>query len=329
MSDLHLLRPWWLLGIVPLLAVVYFLFKYRSGKQLWERVVDPALMPFVLEEHSRKKQVWPVFLLALAGMLAVIALTGPVWEKLPVPVYKGENKIVLVLDLSQSMDATDVKPSRLARARHKVGDILGFVPDAQIGLIIFSQVPYIISPITDDAATVASLLPALSTSVVPVQGSQLSLALDKAGELLLSTQAEHGQVIVLTDSAVTLAEFEAAKKLRDQGFILSVLGIGTSVGGPINLGEGQLLKDNNKQIVIVKLDRNGLRDLANSVGGRYSDLDSGDADIRHLVTTVVSKRIQNSDEATTQSSEIWLEQTPWLLPFILVLAAGLFRRGVL
>ncbi len=329
MAELHFLRPWWVLGLLPLVLAVYKLYSYSLQSQNWQRVVDPQLMPFVLEGNKKKKQRWPSTLLAIAGGLMLIALSGPVWEKLPVPVFKSENKIVLVLDLSQSMDATDIKPSRLIRARYKVGDMLSSFPGAQFGLVVFSQVPYTISPITDDAATVASLLPALSTGVVPVQGSNLALALSKAGELLERSQATSGQVIVLTDSRATAAAFDSAQELEKSGYSLSILGIGTIKGSPVNVGKGQLLKDRSNNIVLAKLDQSSLMDLAKSVGGEYVKLQSDDSDINRLVRVNVASKAVPISQDKNQLSDIWLERSPWIVPVILLLSLVLFRRGVL
>ncbi len=329
MTELHFLRPWWILGLIPLIVAVMKVHQFTLLSQNWERVVDPLLAPFVLQGDELKAHRWPSVLLGVIGGLMLIALAGPVWEKLPVPVFKGENKIVLVLDVSQSMDAKDIKPSRIVRARYKVGDMLSAYPEAQFGLVIFSQVPYIISPITDDAATVESLLPAVTTSVVPVQGSQLSLALSKAGELLDSSQANGGQVVVLTDSKATAAAFDAAQELKKRGYSLSILGVGTKEGSPVDTGDGQLLKDRNENIVLAKLDQSGLMDLARSVGGNYVSLQPDDGDIHKLIRPDLATKAITTPDENNKITDIWLERSPWLLPIILLLASIMFRRGLL
>ncbi len=329
MNEFHFLRPWWLLSIIPVLLIAYRLYRYKQGRKVWQGIVDEQLKPYVLQVDSGTRTLWPIMLLLICGFLSILVLSGPVWEKLPVPLYKAGQKVVLVLDLSRSMDATDVKPSRLKRAKHKLGDIFKLIPDAQFGLVVFSEVPYTISPITDDVDTILALLPAVSTDVLPVQGGRIALALDHAGELLVRAKAKQGRVILLTDSEVGPESFAAAERLRENDYPLSVLAIGTEQGGPVRLSDGSLLKDKMDNIIIAQLDRTGLRDLAISGGGYFSGLDSGDDDIGRLIQWSPNDIAETVSDPQEKISDIWLERAPWLLPLILLCLAGLFRRGVL
>ncbi|MCB1757146.1 MAG: VWA domain-containing protein [Gammaproteobacteria bacterium] len=329
MEEFHFLRPWWWLALPVVVFLAWRLWRFSAQGREWQGVVDDALAPYVLESGAGARSRWPIVLFALITLLALVALSGPVWEKREAPVFQAEHKMVVVLDLSRSMDARDVKPSRLIRAKYKLGDIFRLVPDVQAGLVVFSEVPYTISPVTDDVDTVAALLPALSTDVMPVQGSRISLALDKAGELLERAAVHSGQVILISDSAVGADALASAKRLREHGFPVSVLAIGTEQGSPVQLADGGLLKDSGDEIVIARLDRSGLRDLARVGGGRYSDLASDDSDIRRLVGQETPSRTRTAGDEQKRLSTVWLERSPWLIPLIALLAVGLFRRGVL
>jgi Ca-activated chloride channel family protein len=329
MTELHFLRPGWLLAIVPLVAAVIQLYRYKQISQQWRGVVDEALAPYVLDTQDQSRSRHAPILLALVGILSIIALAGPAWEKLAVPVFKSNQKMVVVLDLSRSMNATDIKPSRLTRAKHKLGDILQQSGDVQIGLVVFSEVPYTISPITDDMNTVMSMLPALSTDVMPVQGARVALALAHAGELLERSHATKGKVVLISDSGIDAEAFSVTQKLRNKGYILSVLSVGTQKGAPVALSDGSLLKNAQGSIVVARVDHNAFKDLAARGGGFYSQLTTDDTDLRRITAnnSQVSKDQQQSLEE--KLADQWLEYSPWLLPLILVLSLGLFRRGVL
>lgn len=326
MGEFHFLRPWWLLALIPLFVLLYRVSKHQLGGRDWHGVVDEALAPFVLDSigHASKSKMLPWFM--LLGLLIITALSGPVWEQIEAPVYRAEHKVVLVLDLSLSMNATDVRPSRLERAKHKVGDILNWLPDAQVGLVVFSEVPYTISPITDDVDTIVAFLPALTTDVMPVQGSRISLALDMAGELLGRSNAHNGQVVLLTDSEVRPDAFTSVKRLNEAGYSLSILGIGTEKGSPVINSDGSLLSASG--VVLAKLDKDGLRDLALGHGGVYSDITSDDADIQRLIDLTVDRQT-DAQAGVEKLSEQWVERSPWLLPIILLMGLLMFRRGVL
>ncbi len=329
MNEFHLLRPWWLLALLPLFFAVIRLYKHQKSNQTWRGIVDEALAPYVLVGEVGKNRLWPSAILAISGMLAIIALTGPVWQKQPMPVFRADHKLVIVLDLSHSMDASDVKPSRLTRAKHKIGDIISGFQDMQTGLVVFSEVPYIVSPVTDDVDTISAFLPALSTAIMPVQGGRISLALDKAGELLSSANSRRGQVLLISDSAVDANALSSAKKLMNGGYTLSVLAVGTENGGPVRLPDGSLLKDMQNNIVVPGVNITGLRDLAQTGGGAFSVLSTDSSDIQSLIDSSPDLDTAVDTDSSEKFSDLWIEHGIWLVFPVLLLVAGLFRRGVL
>ena len=124
LNEFHFLRAEWLWALLPLAAVTIWASVRKLHKGNWSRIVDPQLQEYVLMQHqSQRKSILP-YVLALAGALAIIAIAGPTWQRLPLPVFKDESTLVIALDLSRSMDAQDIKPSRLQRARLKLSDIL-------------------------------------------------------------------------------------------------------------------------------------------------------------------------------------------------------------
>ncbi|MFT7246958.1 MAG: Ca-activated chloride channel family protein, partial [Candidatus Azotimanducaceae bacterium] len=173
MAEFHFLRPEWFYAIIPAVAL-YLVLRYREGRgSAWERTIDPSLLPYLLETSSGKTSRNPRFLLLVGWLVGIIALAGPVWEQTPQPVHEREDALVIVLDLTRSMYANDVKPNRLVRARRKLLDLLAERNEGVTGLVVYAGDAHLVSPLTDDAKTIAELIPAVSPSIMPAPGSNL------------------------------------------------------------------------------------------------------------------------------------------------------------
>jgi len=326
LSEFHFLRPWWLLSFVPLILFLAWFARRRFQMRRWRSIVDPALMPHVLIGTGYRARRRTSVLLALAGTLLITALAGPVWQQLPQPVFRSQDALVIALDLSSSMDVADVQPSRLARARFKISDILKRRNEGQTALIAYAAHPYVISPLTDDTQTIIAQLPALTTSLMPSQGSRADRALEKAAELLSQSGVSQGRILLVTDGAKPASTAPEIRLLTKKGIRIFVLGVGTDNGGPIP-GQGGFVKRRDGSIVIAKLDAANLKQLAKQGNGIFRRLSADDSDIDHLLADV-SRHPEESEDAE-RSADTWLEEGPWLLLPLLPLAALAFRRGVL
>ncbi|MDQ2696524.1 MAG: VWA domain-containing protein, partial [Pseudomonadota bacterium] len=223
-ADFHFLRPLWLLALLPLPLVLWQL-RRAAGAGAWRKVCDPHLLAQLLSDSQGGGRKIPLALLGIGWLLAVLALAGPVWSQYPLPVMQSRDALVIVLDLSRSMLAADLKPSRLVQARFKAADALERRREGQTGLVAFAGDAFAVAPLTTDSATLTALLPVLSPDIMPVQGSRADLGLEKAGELLDGI----GDVLLITDSA-DAAALAAARALRERGVTVSVLGVGTPAG---------------------------------------------------------------------------------------------------
>ncbi|MFW2405824.1 MAG: VWA domain-containing protein, partial [Gammaproteobacteria bacterium] len=324
-ADFHLIRPYWLLALVPLGMFLFWFARRRFAMQRWRNVIDPALMPHVLIGAGHGTRRVLTVALGIAGTLMILALAGPAWERMPQPVFRSQDALVIALDLSRSMDATDVKPSRLARARYKISDILARRDEGQSALIVYAAEPYVVSPLTDDTRTIASQLPALDTALMPSQGSRADRALDKAGELLRQAGAIGGRVLLVTDGLEPGRDGSAASNLRESGYRVSVLSVGTEDGGPIP-GNGGFIKRRDGSIVLARLDERGLREVATAGGGINQRMTNDQADVDRLLADVEVRRAET--EETGLEADQWREEGPWLLLPLLPLFALAFRRGV-
>ena len=327
-SDFHFLRPAWLLALIPLALLLWRLLRADSEGSAWRGVVDAHLLPALLSFDEGVVRPRPLVLLGLGWLLMVLALAGPTWQRLPQPLYEARQFRVIALDLSPSMNATDLAPSRLARARFEVLDLLRQSEEGQTALLAYGAEPFVVAPLTTDVATIAAQVPSLDTGLLPVQGPRRTdLVLDSAAGLLHQADAPDGQVILVTDGLDHAdAAVAAAGRLAADGYRVFVLGVGTDRGGPVAGPDGGLLKDEQGVIRLPRLDVEALRRLADAGGGRYVGATPDDRDMDALKPGGVSR---SGDKADPQQSEAdqWREAGPWLLLLLLPLAALAFRRG--
>ncbi|MDT7042944.1 vWA domain-containing protein [Candidatus Nitronereus thalassa] len=323
----HFLRPWWLFGLIPVAWVLWRLMRSIQAGRSWQQVCDPHLLPHLLigNDQTGGKSAW--VLLGLGWSLALLALAGPVWSKLPQPVVRSESALVIVLDISRSMDAQDLRPSRLTRAKHKVLDILKRRTEGQTGLVVFAYDPFVVSPLTDDAKTIASMVPTLSTDLAPVQGSRPELALERADELLVQSTVSEGTILLITDGAESSSVKNTAEALRDKGRVVSVLGVGSEEGAPIPLPSGGFLTDQSGAIVIPKLDPGILQELARLGGGLFETLQPDDRDLDRILDASLKAPTIDEAEDTERNTDQWQEEGPWLVLAVLMIGVLAFRRG--
>ena len=326
MGTFHFLRPEWLWGFFPLLGLLVFLTKRRATAQLWESVCDAHLLPHVLVGTSGAKSNSPIILLGLAWCLALVALAGPVWSQLPQPVFRGDSALVMVLDVSRSMDAQDIAPSRLTRAKHKILDILQARQEGQTALVIFAGESFVVSPLTDDARTMKTLVQTLETNLMPVQGSRPDLALERGNELLEQAGIPGGDLLLITDGDAGPTTVATMKQIATQGRRISILGVGTKDGAPIP-EQGGFVKDQAGAIVVPKLDAGSLQAAAQAAGGRYATLSLNDQDLDVLLPSVETSTISTTNSVNQRTTDIWREEGPWLVMVLLAVVLPAFRRG--
>jgi len=329
MADFHFLRPWWLALLPVAVWLIWQLVRGRAEGGGWRALVDAPLREHVLAEPEVLRESRAPLAAALAcAVLALVALAGPTWERLPVPAFRSEEALVVALDLSRSMDAADVEPSRLARARLKVLDLLERRAAGQTALVVFSTHAFTVTPLTTDTRTISALVGAVSTSIMPTQGSSLASGLDKAASLLRQTSLSAGDILAITDADVVPADVELAGKLRGEGFLVSVLAVGTEQGAPIPRAEGGFVTDGAGAVVIPQLDVAGLARVAAAGGGRFARLAPDDRDLESLFPAApLPGTAQLASDAERQQADIWRDRGGWLALALLPLLALVFRRG--
>ena len=328
MNQFHFLRPEWFLLLIPLSILIWYISSKTLSAGSWRRVCDPSLLPFLLQGNENSYKRAPLIAIALAGIIATTALAGPVWKQLQQPVFRNSSPLVIALDLSRSMDAVDIKPSRLTHARHKLRDILKLRTEGQTALLVYAAQPFVVTPLTEDTATIASQVTSLATALVPSQGSRPDLAIAKAHELLNNGDIGRGDLLFITDGLGAISVGGLAN-ITPPGLRISLLGVGTPEGAPISLPGGDFLKDSSGEIVLPRLDEDQLKLLAQTTGGRYSKAVLDDSDIRWLLEPLrkIDKKAMSNE--TDFQADQWREEGPWLLLLLLPLCALAFRRGYL
>ena len=332
-SGLHFARPEWLFALLGLLPVFAWLILSvtRPSKGPIDRYADPHLLPHLtgvreLEVNER----WGRFVRwALLWILAVIAMAGPRWDFTDIKAFAPGSDLVILMDISRSMNVADVPPSRLARARQEVQDLVQLNRKVRIGLIAFATVAHIVSPITEDGQTILNALPGLTTDLGNLQGSRLNEAIDRAEQLLSGQPSEGGRSILL----ISDGDFDEPnlsqriKRLADKGIQFHALGVGSTGGGPVpaRIGEGDLLRDRSGQIINSRLNDSLLRELTQIGHGLYVKADYRDQD-SEMILERAAKRAAAAT-ATDDKTRVWNERFYWMLLPILLLLLPVFRRS--
>ena len=327
MTELVFVRPWWLATVPAGLALVWWLRRHWDRRGSWESIVDPALLPHLVVGVGSPRREWPWAVMAIAVIVAATALAGPAFERLEQPVFRSLAARVIALDVSRSMDASDLSPSRMVRARHKASDLLRRGGDGRIGLVVFAGDAFVVAPLTRDADTLVHLLSAIDTSVIPVQGSRPDLGLEMARELLEQGHATVGEVILVTDGVKGPRTRDTAETIAGKGIRVSVLAVGTEEGAPVPLPEGGFLKSLSGEIVVPGVDMAALRSVAGAGKGRFSTVTADDSDVDWLLGTRVDDPWRRSLEEVDRTTDEWRDVGPWLVLALLPLAALAFRRG--
>ena len=274
-NNFHFIRPWWLLAFFALLIVLFILKKIRYYQSPWQHFIPAHLANTLLENYQSKgKQSTssqPHYWLKplIIGCCIIIALAGPAWQKLPQPVYQLERGAVLIMDMSYSMFATDVKPNRLTRARYKAIDLLKRINEGDVGLIAYAGDAFIISPLTQDIKNIELLLPSLSPDIMPVHGANALAALTLADKTLKNAGHVSGDIYWFTDDIDNEEMSDIYDWANNNNHKVNILGVGSKTGAPIKLSNGKLLKDNKGAIVIPKLPESRLAAISKRSRGVY------------------------------------------------------------
>ncbi|MDB2384705.1 VWA domain-containing protein, partial [Endozoicomonas sp.] len=324
-DQFHFLRPLWLTMIIPAVLILVLLRQKLEQKNSWKQVIAPHLLTPLLEAGAIKNNKPPLYLLLAAWIIACLSLAGPTWEKVPVPVTKPQQPLVVVADMTMNMLATDSKPNRLARLKYKLLDLFKERKEGLTALVVYAGSAHTIAPLTDDSKTLTNLLKALSPDIMPAPGNNPSAGIEAAINLIQQgTGQRNGHILLITDQVTESETQKIELILRGTVSTLSIIGIGSTQGAPISLGRGGFLKDSHGKIVIPQLERDNLMRLVNAGKGVYQDLTIDNTDLNATLPKITKNT--NSIEVERQFDQ-WHDVGFWLVLCLLPFSLGAFRKG--
>ena len=327
----HFLRPWWFLGLAPVALIVGFYSWHKHHAGNWATIINPELLPFLMQGKAPSDGLSTKSLittLTLAWIICITSLAGPTWEQLPQPVHRQDSALIIVFDLSPSMLAADLAPSRLVRGRYKLIDILKRRTEGVSGLVVYGGDAHTVSPLTEDSNTIVSLVPVLHPGLLPQYGSNIEDAIQVAVNLATSGGYQQADILLISDGVDPSAISEITSIVKDKGeYRLSILGVGTENGAPIPLGSGGFVKDTRSgNVIIPKLNISDLRRLASANKGNYQTISNDDRDIDNLLGAMESL-FGDSTQQTDRSFDLWDDQGYLLALLLIPILLLTFRKG--
>ncbi|MGH6760766.1 MAG: VWA domain-containing protein [Phyllobacterium sp.] len=319
-GDFHFLRPWWLLAIIIAGVLVWLVNRRSDVRSRWKGLIAPHLLDHLITDGQNRKRLQPASMIAALMVLGAIAVAGPTWQRQQPPFVEDKAPLALVIDLSQTMDAVDITPSRLERVKLKIRDILALRPGARTAVFAYAGSAHMVLPLTDDAKLIQTYVNSLATRIMPVQGKDTAKALQFV-EQNLGQDEVPGTLLFLTDG-IEASALDAFKNHSGNNEIM-VLAVGTPEGGPVRSGEGQYLTSASGARVIARLDVDQLKAFKHEAGVQLATVTLDDSDVQWIAS-----RIQTHLQSKLADGEaVWLDAGWWLLIPIVLLSAFWFRRG--
>ncbi|MCP4697961.1 MAG: VWA domain-containing protein [Gammaproteobacteria bacterium] len=329
--GLHFAQALWLWALLAPLILWRLPFAKQPPRERENRLrhyADPHLMPHLLLKMPpgearkwRHRVLWSLF-----WCLGVIAMAGPRWDYRDIEVFEPSSDLVILFDLSQSMQVSDVKPSRLARARQELEDLLHDTRGVRMGLIAFATIAHVVAPITEDTQTIKHLLPSLNTGLVRLPGSRLQEALERARNLLTAQPLENSRGLLLVsdgDFEEMALAVEQVRRLRTEGIHFYALGIGSLEGDKVPSPRGGWIHDRRGNPVVSRLNETQLKALAEAGEGFYFRANYRDDD-----TDALLERIKTDAPPKPKDNplRIWHERYYLAVVVMLLLLLLRFRR---
>lgn len=304
LTNFHFLRPWWLLLLILPVLFYWRFFKGIKNKSSWEGVCDKRLLDFLLIKGSSKQRKAIAYLAFVGIFFAIIAVAGPTWKKKEVPSLSPENPVMLLLNLSTDMAQRDLTPNRLTRAKYEISDLLKVLRNVQAGLIVYSNEPFLISPITDDLKLLENLLPAIEFNIMPANGDRLDRAIALAIEKFKNAGYTNGNIILFTSDIGERFDLalEEAKKAKADNYHVSVVAV---------------TKDASEK----------LRMIAQSGGGIFTTLNANDNDIERIAAEV-AKNVSDELKLSENLRSAWEDYGYYLVFIPLLCCLYFFRKGI-
>jgi Ca-activated chloride channel family protein len=299
---------------------------YLTKRSKHQTLIAPHIAKAMGLEASKNSITIKLF--TAAWLITIFSLSGPSINDVTRPSVQANDARVVVMDMSLSMYARDVSPSRLEQARYKVTDMLNQWQDGQTGLVVYAGDAYSVAPLTRDSQSLLNHLPLLSPAIMPYPGARAEKGVEQAIDMLTNAGFQSGQIILVIDD-LSAKEQQAIEALIDNRWQLAILAVATENGAPIPLPEGGMLQTSNGTTVVATSQFGNMNALARNVGGLFIPIQHNNSDVDTI--TSMSELLANTSTYTDSKREIetWQNKGYWLTLPLLALALLMFRRGVL
>lgn len=307
----------YLLIIIPLL-IAFFVVMVGKKKKAIAEFGNPELLKPLMPLLSFKRGTWKFVMLLLALLFVIVGVAGPQFGSKLQQVKKKGVELMIALDVSNSMMAQDIKPSRLEKAKMAISRMVEKLSNDKVGLIVFAGDAYVQLPITTDYSSAKLFLSNITTDIVPIQGTAIGAAIDLAANSFTPETETSKAIIVITDGENHQDDaVAAAKRAHEKGIAIHTIGMGLEQGAPIpEKGQpGQFMKDGNGNVVVSKLDEATLRDIAKAGEGVYVRASNTNVGLEQLLDEV------NNMEKTLLEERVYTDYAEKYQYFLL---AGLF-----
>lgn len=300
-QNFHFLRPWWLLAVLPAAALWWSDFRHHDSRQLWQQWVEPVLLDALLRREGRRKKLQPIHMLGCLWLVAVLALAGPAWQRVPSPFAEDRAALVIVLKVTPSMKETDIAPTRLQRAGQKIADLLAARPGTRNALIAYAGSAHLVMPLTIDANVINTFAGELSPELMPREGDDAAASLKLAGQQL-AKRGQPGAILFITDGLEDAA-IAAFNVHRQKG------------GAPVHVWAA--MADASAM----------LAQAAKAGGGSFAAFTPDQADVQSLARDIQQTAMSHTDGQADGLEDKWRDAGYWLLPLLAAMGAFWFRRG--
>ncbi|UVJ46273.1 VWA domain-containing protein [Pseudomonas sp. LS1212] len=322
LSALHFLRPLFLL-LIPLGVLLPLWRRHQIRQRRLQGSIAAHLLKHLLITPTTRQRLQPVHLLSALLILGALAAAGPTWEQDRPPFLENQAVLLLALDLSPSMDASDVAPSRLEAAKHKMHDLIARQHGLRIGLLAYAGSAHLVLPPSDDLALLDSFLQALATPLIERPGKDALGVIEQARRLLAAEQVP-GTVVLMTDGA-DASQFAALEKsLEGTPLQVLILAVGSSDGGVLRNADGQPRTDSDGRAQVGRFDQAGLQQLAKALDAPLGSLTLDDDDL-DWIELHAQRHFQAASADARQIH--WKDAGYWLTWPLAVLALLCIRRG--
>lgn len=278
----------YLLLVIPLFIVFYIVMVNKKKKAIAE-FGNPELLKPLMPLVSFKRGAWKFVMILIALMFVIIGVAGPQFGSKLQQVKKQGVELMVVLDVSNSMLAQDIKPNRLEKAKMAISRMVEKLSDDKVGMIVFAGDAYVQLPITTDYSSAKLFLSNINTDIVPVQGTAIGAAIDLAAKSFTPETETSKAIIVITDGENHQDDAVAAARVaHEKGITIHTIGMGLEQGAPIpeKGNPGQFMKDGSGNVVVSKLDEQTLQEIAKAGEGMYVRASNTDVGLSRLLDEV-------------------------------------------